>query len=165
MILRHLTFYINGTLESLQEYQEEPSNPLPASHARWAFAILALIDDHLTSDEMSILRDFARAAAAAAQWRWMTAVADEEATPVPITEGFYGDGELVPGDRWALGARWKSERDSRPRSEPSARPNPDGGVDEDLANAWMCAHAVIAGWAQWDLLDDFERDFSKLPRP
>lgn len=161
MIIRHLTFYTTATLENMDK---EHFDPLPACHARWAFALLALVDEQLTSDDISVLRDFARAAASAAAWRWSSAVTNNQVKPTPITEGFYGDGSPVTTDKWALGAKWKQVRDTQPRSEPSARPTTTG-LDEDLAQAWMCAHAVVSGWSQWDLMEDFERTFSKLPKP
>jgi hypothetical protein len=54
--------------------QQQPStsfptiHPFPPLHTQWAFAALASLSPHLTSDSISTIRSFARAALEFAQW-------------------------------------------------------------------------------------------------
>lgn len=191
-VLKHLNRF---TLTALERLEEDPSlvteedDPFPPTHARWAFALLSVLDRHLSGDETAVLREFARTVASAAAWRWGTAVARKELRTVPVQLGFYGQGgdggeakeakEAMLGEvggpeapvtGYNLGARWKAVRDARARSEATPRPesaeagHEDAGLDECLARCWMCAHAVVAGWAQWDLVEDFAAMFANLPQ-
>ena len=94
---------------------------------------------------------------------------------MPVYPGFYsGDSTAEPvaplsggvqlgAAGWTLGAAWKRDMDSRPKSEVM---RPDGtGADEDIARAWLVVFCVVAGWAQRDLVDEFERALGKLPLP
>lgn len=191
-VLALFTRWMTTALDQLDDWDHDlesdgPIDPFPSHHARWAFALLAVLDSHLDRNQLTILRDFARACAAIGSWRWRAAIARGDELPViPVAPGFFGtEGQATvtpmlgevgghsapPPPAWSLGARWKDARDRRPRSEVPPRPESDGkvhdafAVDENLGRVWICAHAVAAGWAQWDLLDDFRREFNKLPRP
>ncbi|BEI80224.1 hypothetical protein CcaverHIS002_0107530 [Cutaneotrichosporon cavernicola] len=178
-VLKHLNRATKTALQQLEEDGTE-GDPFPPAHARWAFALLAILDRQLGGDDTAVLRDFARTLASVAAWRWGEAAKRGELEPVPVKVGFYGQGgeegapvlgELNGPGRvgYAVGARWKAVRDARARSEATPRPETTeaghmDGLDECLARCWMCAHAVAAGWAQWDLLDDFEDAFRGVPR-
>jgi hypothetical protein len=43
-------------------YFERKQRPLTQMHARWIFALLARVDDHITADDMNQLRNLARGA-------------------------------------------------------------------------------------------------------
>lgn len=202
--MKHLTRFTRTALERLEDAMDADAadDPFPPAHARWAFALLTVLDRHLSGDETAVLREFARVAASAAAWRWSAAVARGELVAVPVKLGFYGQGgndhlghatgdgaesktegegegkamlgevggpELAPTG-YSVGARWKLVRDARARSDATPRPESEGaghdaaGLDESLARCWMCAHAVVAGWAQWDLVDDFAQMFRGVPR-
>ncbi|KAL1410191.1 hypothetical protein Q8F55_004196 [Vanrija albida] len=196
-VIKHLTRWMTDFVSRLPADRGSlAASPLPARWARWAFALLAVLDAHLSRDEISILRDFARACAAVAAWRWRRALSHPGELPIipvymgfspdepvaqadkdevaektaALTRGETGNEEDGPAEGWRLGARWKRIRDVRPRSETNPAPesaeagHDEGAVDETLARAWIAAYAVVAGWAQWDLLDDFKRDFAKLAR-
>lgn len=185
-VLKHLTRFTATALERLEDEPDlaADADPFPPTHARWAFALLATIERHLSGDETAVLREFARTVAAAAAWRWNAAVARGEVCAVPVKLGFYGQGggdekgpmlgevggPEAPAAGYNLGARWKVVRDARARSEATPRPesaeagHQAAALDECLARCWMCAHAVVAGWAQWDLVDDFTALFARLPR-
>lgn len=68
----YFTHWITQHLEQLESSQPLPYplssasaasrySRLTQTHARWIFALLARVDEHLTSDEMSNLRSLARA--------------------------------------------------------------------------------------------------------
>jgi hypothetical protein len=178
-VLKHINRATKTALQRLEEDGGE-GDPFPPVHARWAFALLAQLDLHLPGDDTAVLRDFARTLASAAAWRWGEAAKRGLLTPVPVKVGLYGqggeEGAPVLGEvngpgrvGYAVGARWKAVRDARARSEPTPRPETkeagyEDGLDECLARCWMCAHAIVAGWAQWDLLDDFAGAFRNVPR-
>ncbi|CAK9786078.1 hypothetical protein CC85DRAFT_283812 [Cutaneotrichosporon oleaginosum] len=178
-VLKHLNRATKTALQRLEE-EDLDDDPFPPAHARWAFALLAKLDRHLPGDDTAVLRDFARTLAAAAAWRWGAAVKRGQLTAVPVKVGFYGqggeEGAPVLGEMngpgrvgYAVGARWKVVRDGRARSEATPRPETkeaghEDGLDECLARCWMCAHAIVAGWAQWDLVDDFADAFRGVPR-
>lgn len=208
-MLKHLTRFTRTALERLEDdpalASDGAEDPFPPAHARWAFALLTVLDRHLSGDETAVLRELARVAAQAAAWRWSAAVARGELVAVPVKLGFYGQGgndhlggtdgpgkeggegkakvegegvamlgevggpELAPTG-YSVGARWKLVRDARARSDATPRPetaeagHEGAGLDECLARCWMCAHAVVAGWAQWDLVDDFAQVFRGVPR-
>lgn len=111
--------------------------------------------------------------------RWEQAVERDELQPTAYKEGFYGV-QTVATERpengvgseagaketpqWVLGARWKNDRDAAPRSEAPKRPPDDESVDAVLARAWVLISAVVAGWGQWDLVDEVNAQISALPR-
>ncbi|GMK54701.1 hypothetical protein CspeluHIS016_0112870 [Cutaneotrichosporon spelunceum] len=180
-VLKHLN---RATKTALQQLEEDGAgsedDPFPPAHARWVFALLTMLDRQLGGDETAVLRDLARTLASVAAWRWGEAARRGQLESVPVRVGFYGQGgeegapvlgELNGPGRvgYAVGARWKAVRDARARSEATPRPESteaghEDGLDECLSRCWMCAHAVVSGWAQWDLLDDFADAFRGVPR-
>jgi hypothetical protein len=104
--------------------QWDGPSPLPARLTRWIFALLLVLDPDLAGDQVSVLRELARAAMRAGGWRWIVAVQSGEVVSVQ------GDGE---GDRdrdregggaavggaqkretgWALGKQWSDELKTR----------------------------------------------------
>lgn len=151
--------------------------PLSAPWARWIFALLCVLDSRLDSGQQSQLRDLVRTLAGTVMARWECAVADDELQPIDYKEGFYGVQTVAsngprPGEenggvkepQWVLGACWKNARDEAPRSESPKRPPDEEGVDAVLARAWILISAVIAGWGQWDLVDEVNAQIAALPR-
>ncbi|KAJ2931605.1 hypothetical protein H1R20_g5530, partial [Candolleomyces eurysporus] len=55
-LLMYFTHWINNHLEKGQDIF-----PPRGSHARWIFALLSRIDDHVSADDMNLLRNLARA--------------------------------------------------------------------------------------------------------
>jgi hypothetical protein len=156
-----------------------PTTTHPAHRARWLFALLATLEPHLGSDEMSTLRAFARDVIAFVRERYTAAIYAGELVHVPVRPGFYAGDESDPPQLpapgvslerqgWTLGAKCKLKRDALPRSEP-ARPDGVTGltpvVDDEISRAWVVILAVIAGWAQRDLVDEYERSLGRLPLP
>lgn len=108
-----------------------PNNPFPEIYMRWLFACLLLLDDQLDGRSMSSLRELARTAMKVAAWRWIRAVTDKEVSAEP-------------------GAEWKYGQ------TPSSEAQGEAGLEATLGRCWIVVHAVVAGWAQRDLLDDLE---------
>lgn len=143
--------------------------------ARWIFALLCVLDSRLDSSQQSQLRDLVRTLASVIMVRWEEALGEDHLQPVAYKEGFYGVQTVAcngPGEeedkgvepQWALGARWKNERDAAPRSESPKRPPDDESVDAVLARTWILISAVVSGWGQWDLIDEVNAQVSALPR-
>lgn len=145
--------------------------------ARWIFALLCVLDSRLDSGQQSQLRDLVRTLASVIMVRWEKALGKDELQPVAYKEGFYGVQTVAsngPGEKeddkgdkppqWALGARWKNDRDAAPRSESPKRPPDDDSVDAVLARTWILISAVVSGWGQWDLIDEVNAQVSALPR-
>lgn len=150
---------------------------LTAHRARWFFALLSVLDSHVSSDDTSTLRSLARDVATFVVDKYTAARIGGELAHVPVYPGFYsGDttaepipvmgevGRDAPPTGWTLGAARKRDSDAKPRSEAAAR---DSGTtsEDEIARAWMVAHAIVAGWAQYDLVDEFERMMRRLPLP
>lgn len=58
----YFSYWINQHLEYVESGQaSSPFSHLSQNHARWMFALLSRVDEHLTSDELSTLRNLARA--------------------------------------------------------------------------------------------------------
>ncbi|AFR99054.2 hypothetical protein C343_07039 [Cryptococcus neoformans C23] len=115
-----------------------PPNPFPPHYAQWILALLMIVDSHLSGGQISTLRDLARAAMRVAGWRWIRGVVVRD-----VNEG------------WKLGGQgWRLVTAST-ENEGGEEEN----VDEMLARCWVVVHAVVAGWAQRDLLDDLENLF------
>ncbi|OCF45067.1 hypothetical protein I317_01118 [Kwoniella heveanensis CBS 569] len=162
---------------------------ISSNYFNWIFALLLILDDHLSSDQISILRDLARSAMKVAGYRWVTAVVARDV-----------------GDGWVLGGNWKAARDSDHRGTrevaippgtqtgtengligpqiPAAPVHGDAGqeisaaagaaqvnedvekrerqesVDDTLAKCWLIVHSVATGWGQRDLLEELETLFT-----
>ncbi|KAF8076590.1 hypothetical protein FPV67DRAFT_423301 [Lyophyllum atratum] len=56
----HLLMYFTHWI-SLHLQQPDPSSRPIETHTRWIFALLSKVDDHITADDMSLLRNLARA--------------------------------------------------------------------------------------------------------
>lgn len=134
-----------------------------------------MLDSRLDSGQQSQLRDLVRTLASVIMVRWEQALGKDELDPIAYKEGFYGVQTVAsngPGEeenkegtpQWALGARWKNDRDAAPRSESPKRPPDDESVDAVLARTWILIFAVVSGWGQWDLIDEVNAQVSALPR-
>ncbi|WWC69012.1 uncharacterized protein I206_102948 [Kwoniella pini CBS 10737] len=135
------------------------SSHLSTNYFNWIFSLLLIIDDYLTSDEISILRELARASMKVAGHRWITGVVGKDI-----------------GENWVLGNEWKVNslkqtgdkvgiELSVERGKEDLEQNSDGcvsenRVDEVLARSWMIVHAVSAGWGQKDLLMELNSLFA-----
>ncbi|WVQ73685.1 hypothetical protein IAR50_003265 [Cryptococcus sp. DSM 104548] len=125
-----------GTKEDSPSPSRAP-NPFPPHYARWILALLMLVDPYLSGNQTSTLRDLARSAMRVAGWRWVRAVVARDV-----------------GESWKLGAGgWGLLTEVGEKDE-------EESVDEMLARCWTVVHAVAAGWAQRDLLDDLETLFT-----
>ncbi|WVQ94460.1 hypothetical protein IAU59_001539 [Kwoniella sp. CBS 9459] len=153
---------------------------ISSNYFNWVFALLMILDDHLSSDQISILRDLARSSMKVAGYRWVTAVVARDV-----------------GDGWVLGGNWKAARDRATGAVPpdssvngssmigpqipsdgtknagSESESGRGGVSEDvekkarqenvddtLAKCWLIVHSVATGWGQRDLLEELETLFT-----
>lgn len=111
--------------------QWDGPSPLPARLTRWIFALLLILDPDLAGDQVSVLRELARAAMRAGGWRWIVAVQSGEVVSVQgdgdgdrdrdrNREG-PGGGAAVGGGAqrgetgWALGKQWSNELRTRIR--------------------------------------------------
>ena len=56
----HLLMYFGHWINLYLQQPDPPSRPLEA-HARWIFALLSKVEDHVSADDMSMLRNLARA--------------------------------------------------------------------------------------------------------
>ncbi|WVF66849.1 hypothetical protein IAT40_001591 [Kwoniella sp. CBS 6097] len=154
-------------------------NVISSNYFNWIFSLLLILDNHLSSDQISILRDLARASMKVAGYRWVTAVVARD-----VSEG------------WVLGGNWKAARDSPgPAGDKSSLIGPqipvsvsvedtqagaggsDGAtsrgtqeavekkqrqesVDDTLAKCWLIVHSIATGWGQRDLLEELETLFT-----
>jgi len=62
-LLKYFTHWINHYVEKSSSSPFPPRN----SHARWIFSLLSRIDDHISADDMNLLRNLARACLALLQ--------------------------------------------------------------------------------------------------
>lgn len=133
-------------------------NPFPARLARWALAIMLVLERDLTGDQISPLRELAKALMRVGGWRFIAAVTKGE---IPLsTHDEDGDSGSTA---WQMGHKWKMAREkaSEQRMRGLEAPDPafdqdETGLDETLARCWLIIHAVAGGWGQTDLLDDLE---------
>lgn len=160
-----------------------PNLPLNERYSRWIFALLLILDEPLSAQHTSTLRELARVVMRVGAWRWVKAVmAGEVGLPVshdPLAAAddlaMSGTSSIDQPAPWVFGARWKYHRDIVPPQErkieaalPGREQVPPRGresfeeanVDETLARCWMLVYAIAAGWAQWDLVADLENMFS-----
>lgn len=56
-LLMYFTYWINFHLQQ----KELPSSCLTETHARWIFVLMTKVEDHISADDMSLLRNLARA--------------------------------------------------------------------------------------------------------
>ena len=124
-------------------------NPLTKRYMDWLFACLLLLDDNIDGESMSSIMELARAGMKVAAWRWIRAVTDKEVTQdhvggVTNTDSNQEGG--IPELGWKFGDTKHLEQG-------------DAGLEETLGRCWVLIHAVVAGWAQRDLLDDLEHMF------
>ncbi|KAG8218657.1 hypothetical protein J3R82DRAFT_4322 [Butyriboletus roseoflavus] len=62
-LLMYFTHWINVHLQN----PSDPLTTISVSHGQWIFALLTQIEDHLSADEMNLLRNLARACLALTQ--------------------------------------------------------------------------------------------------
>ncbi|KAK8861349.1 hypothetical protein IAR55_002168 [Kwoniella newhampshirensis] len=176
---------LNPSLSTSPASSRAVPNPLPVHYFNWIFALILTLPPQLSSDEISTLRELARAAMHVAGWRWIRGVVLKDV-----------------GDGWRLGGRgWlktnKRRRNMTPIPIPIPIPNDDverimldveqeltteqdvkesravpsklesdlsledeDTVDETLARCWIIVNSVAIGWGQKDLLDEMEKLFS-----
>ena len=168
-MIDQITTYINEALDNLSPFIMIPSdpesetrdNPLSKRYMHWLFACLVLLDDQLDGPSTSSIRELARAAMKVAAWRWIRAVTDKEVKTDHVggipsdSEGGGRDPEGGAGDRegdGGGGVGWKFG-DTKNLGQGEA------GLEETLGRCWVLVHAVVAGWAQRDLLEDLEHMF------
>ncbi|EIW69121.1 hypothetical protein TREMEDRAFT_62847 [Tremella mesenterica DSM 1558] len=134
--------------------------PFPDLYARWIFTLLLILDNQLSGEEISILRELARAAMKVAGWRWIVAVNTGEITKLvsvsptfhPSTDGSeggkngvivgdtYQEGEISDEEEdegWELGVKWKKTREKGLKhKEMNGHSDIDmnGGTDSDEQN-------------------------------
>ncbi|WVR04024.1 hypothetical protein IAU60_001023 [Kwoniella sp. DSM 27419] len=132
---------------------------ISSNYLAWIFALLCILDEHLSSDQISILRELARSAMKVAGYRWVMAVVSGDASQA-----------------WQLGETWKGEREAQREvvpgresgvpvaqavgSDEEERRRRLQSVDDTLAKCWMIVYAVAAGWGQKDLLMELETLFT-----
>ncbi|KAL7419777.1 hypothetical protein Q5752_005693 [Cryptotrichosporon argae] len=156
-----------------------PAAPLTRALAHHLFALLLRLDALLPSDALSTLRQLARTCAEVARWRWAWAL--PLPLPPPSPSALPAPGSALPLESAAaaqtcsgtaqaagyeVGLGWKAARDSLARSDvppPPEHTAPEDALDDVLARCWLVAYAVVAGWAQRDLADEFERAFRRVP--
>ncbi|KAL5530010.1 hypothetical protein ACEPAF_6267 [Sanghuangporus sanghuang] len=127
-LLMYFSHWITQHLEHLESGQiSSPFSHLSQSHARWMFALLSRVDDHLTSDELSTLRGLARACIA-----FIKDLNKNSGTSVLSSDGNLGG---------SSGVRWVGD--------PS-----DAPLDERAC--WMIVTIVTDFWVQKDLWIDAE---------
>ncbi|WWC60009.1 uncharacterized protein I303_102572 [Kwoniella dejecticola CBS 10117] len=133
-----------------QSREAKVFSPLCANYFNWIFSLLLLVDEQLLSDDISTLRELARAVMKVAGHRWITGVVGKDI-----------------GENWVLGSDWKDQNE--PQKQPDSTmqvntndesTNNDNRVDEVLARSWMIVHAIAAGWGQKDLLMELESLFA-----
>lgn len=122
------------------------ANPFTSHLSTWTFSLLALLDPDLSADDLHHLREFARVIIRVGGWRYLRALQD---------------GEI--DTNWVLGQTWSpSHRQSQSdtiHGGVGAMVVGEQGVDEALARCWMAVMAIVAGWAQHDLLESLENLF------
>jgi hypothetical protein len=146
------------------------ADPLPPHFAHWIFALLLILDAQLTGEQISHLRELARAAMRVGAWRWIKAVTDGEiadaeadtATSASTSEGAQSRHLVLDsrtGKEWSLGAHRKATQHATHASSPGLLVD-NTNLDETLARCWTIVWAVAAGWAQWDLVDELHGLFT-----
>ena len=151
---------------------------------RWLFACLVLLDEHLDGESMSSIRELARVGMKVAAWRWIRGVTDKE-----VTKDYIGDGGHAAASGAATGVSREGSHASVGNTNGDGNGHGHGhgsngdaegggtvgvgwrfgstthllqgeaGLEETLGRCWILIHAVVAGWAQRDLLDDLEHMF------
>jgi len=88
-LLMYFTYWINTQLGQ----SENPAIRMTETHARWIFVLLSRIEDHISADDMSLLRNLARASLALLKELMSKRTADTESlgTPKITGEGDVGD--------------------------------------------------------------------------
>ncbi|WRT65473.1 uncharacterized protein IL334_002416 [Kwoniella shivajii] len=138
--------------------------PISSNYFNWIFSLLLIVDQQLSSNEISILRELARAAMRVAGHRWIMGVVAKDIS-----------------ENWILGDQWKNDIETNTNTtneveievdqigpkiplaegkDKSKKDIGDNGVDQILARSWMIVHAVSAGWVQKDLLIELETLFT-----
>lgn len=118
-------------------------NPFTSHLCQWSFALLALLDPNLTADDLHHVREFARVIMRVGGWRYLRALQD---------------GEIDA--HWVLGQSWATPSDEQTIGQDGRKEGRgEEGVDETLARCWMIVLAIVAGWAQHDLLESLENLF------
>ena len=99
-------------------------------HQRWMFALLGMLDTELVGNDISTLRELARAAIRLAQ-----VLTKREGHPM-----------VPPGE--SVGDGTASEE------EAPASAAGDGGTQTTVASCWMIVGAIAGVWCQWDIWDE-----------
>ncbi|OCF58288.1 hypothetical protein L486_04319 [Kwoniella mangroviensis CBS 10435] len=125
------------------------TNHLSSNYFNWIFSLLLITDTQLSSEEISILRDLARASMKVAGHRYIIGVVGKH-----INEG------------WVLGEGLNNqqrtvEANGQDRTEvPGEKTEIGDSVDQILARCWLIIHAVAIGWGQKDLLFELDNLFT-----
>ncbi|WVW79777.1 hypothetical protein I302_101747 [Kwoniella bestiolae CBS 10118] len=123
-------------------HQHKTINHLSSNYFSWIFSLLLITDQHLSSDEISTLRDLARASMKVAGHRYILGVVGKQI-----------------GEGWKLGDELKAKH-VEDGDQGLSSGKEDNSVDQILARCWLIVHAVASGWGQKDLLYELDNLFT-----
>lgn len=168
-LLRHFAFWIRGHVKEAAMYD------MTELHARWMFALLARLGQHMSADHMNSLRQVARACIELLQRRMQTrisssaesndardddiassAASSPRATPEP--------GSRAEGHPIASGSGSRVDKavivDSVQLDK--TMPTIDGNAFSERS-CWVLLGTIIGVWGQTDLWEDVENMLRGLP--
>ncbi|TFK71806.1 hypothetical protein BDN72DRAFT_895363 [Pluteus cervinus] len=82
----HLLMYFTHWMNFHSQQPETPTHWMTESHARWMFALLTRIDDHISADDMSLLRNLARACIGTLKTRMQARISNSSSDDVELGE-------------------------------------------------------------------------------
>ncbi|KAF8605344.1 hypothetical protein BDV93DRAFT_521670 [Ceratobasidium sp. AG-I] len=142
-LLMFIAYWIRNSLEGNTAPSQALSRPFhfPKHHQQWAFALLAQLDTSLRSEEISHLREVARACIAA--------IREDLALDGPVIVEADSGVELVDA-----------------ASSSRTPVNPDSGNHnpryDHLVGAWMVVGIIASVWGQRDMWQDAEETLADL---
>ncbi|KAJ3883839.1 hypothetical protein F5051DRAFT_463920 [Lentinula edodes] len=133
-LLMYFTYWIN---QHLVEDRQPPFPRLTQAHFQWIFALLARVGEHISADDMNLLRNLTRACIALLK--------------VTICERT--SNKAHSGDKMVK----KELKDQEDNGEEH-----EGGYSDEQASCWMIISIVIGIWGQRDLWMDAEDMLNSL---
>ena len=135
-------------------------NPLSSHVARWIFALLLIVDEHLPGNDLSTLRELARLVMRIAAWRWIHGVNTGEVEEGHVIGEKRKSGKGAHAQTGSSSKQWLF--DGSCASGPGAldQDEDETSVDSVLSRCWLIVYAVAHGWGQKDLLDDLKEMFA-----
>jgi hypothetical protein len=151
----HLEHHDTTTAMTANAAPSPPYYPITQSHGMWMFSLLSRVEDFVSSDDMSLLRNLARGCIGLIRRRRAREAAQRTATP------------LAP--RPPLPAATPSqpqEDEGSPRGKHEAGPKRSaeervGNQAISEASCWLIVAAVVGVWGQRDLWMDAEQELGR----